>query len=87
MQSIFRIQSLEELDASNNTIALLPTSMSSAVCLRVLKLDNNQLVELPAEMCGCTALTELHIGFNAIAVRIAPRARRELDCPITPACV
>jgi hypothetical protein len=45
--------------------------MGRALELRVLRLDSNNLVELPGELCECITLEQLHIGFNAITVPYA----------------
>ena len=34
--------------------------------LQHLSLDDNQLVELPFEMCACTALREMHLANNQL---------------------
>jgi len=44
----------------------LPAELCRLTHLKILRLNNNKLRQLPAELAGASALIELHAGFNQI---------------------
>lgn len=61
------ISVLEELDLEYNQLKKLPQSIGNLHRLRVLRISNNHLVELPSSMSGLSnGLKELHAAHNRL---------------------
>lgn len=68
---------LEEMDLEYNQLSALPNSVGNLRRLRVLRVANNQLTDLPEEIsCLSGSLKELYVAHNRLTE--APRALRSL---------
>ena len=57
---------IRELDLSNNSLSVLPNSISKLVELQILQLSSNRFREFPKEICTLTQLTTLSLNSNQI---------------------
>ena len=61
-----KLPALEILDASDNHLKVIPSSIGFCVNLKKLILFKNQLTELPEEIVGCRALLEVNCFDNQL---------------------
>jgi Leucine-rich repeat (LRR) protein len=71
-EELGRLDSLEELNLSENSIEEIPMSIAQMGSLRILKLQNNRLTRLPSEIAELLTLEVLDCSGNKKLDMIPP---------------